>query len=127
MLKSKIEEDTMKECSFVPKILNTSHNVSKNSSVPIHDSLYSEAEKRRQKRDVINEVSFKLNHQTKGSIDKSRLSAVSQEEQADRLINYKKNFEAKMEREREAQLTKQLSRDGKPQFTPSINSAQAQR
>ena len=124
-LKSKYEHESMKECSFVPKILNTSHNISKDSSV--HDSLYFEAEKRQKRRDVVSEVSFKLNHASKPSLDRSRASAANQEEYADRLINYKKNFEEKMEREREAQLMNELSRDGKPMFTPNIGKSPPKR
>ena len=122
-LKEEKEEKEMKECKFTPKINNISKN--RENSKNIHDELFVQAEKKREK--LLKKVEEEtLQYSFKPSINqtKKKPAKESKEEFFDRLDSTKKLLEEELDRKRRKKEEIDVDEvTGQKLFKPLINSS----
>ena len=124
-LKEHEEGERLKECSFTPKInKNTAQN--RENSNKVHEKLYTQAEKLKEKQLKKKEQEYKqLTFKPEIKLTKTTKNAKeSKEEIFDRLDSTKKKFEAEQELKRRKQEEIDIDEStGQKLFHPMINSS----
>ena len=121
-LKGNRTEEELKECKFTPKI-NPSSQKNRDSSKPIHEKLYTQAEKLKEKQlKKIEEKEKAFSFKPDVKLTKKKGAKESKEEVFDRLDSTKKYLEEGLEKKRkEIEENDEDEKTGQKLFKPVIN------
>ncbi|CAG9333075.1 unnamed protein product [Blepharisma stoltei] len=120
-LKAKVEVDEMKECTFTPAIKETSWNRSRTSTKPIHEELFSQASRKKEKQIELEEESIRQ-YSFRPEIHVEKKEVESTNEFIERLVNSKKKVEEELEAMRLQQQPTHDESTGQRLFHPQTYS-----
>ncbi|CAG9317406.1 unnamed protein product [Blepharisma stoltei] len=118
-IKAEVEEEQMKECSFVPAIKERQLK-SRDYSKSVHEELFQQASKRKEKK-LEQEINSIKQFSFRPDIAKQRTTE-TKEEFVERLINSKLKFEEEMEAARQSQIVTHDESTGQQLFRPQTYS-----